>query len=54
MVTRRVPVFFGAQTECVSCGKEIPDAFTLETLGRYCSPRCYYADGLPRLVDRAA
>lgn len=50
----RPPVFVMAQTECSTCGAEVADALTLETLGRFCSARCLHAAGLPRLLDRAA
>jgi len=40
-------VFLMAQTACLTCGKDVADALTLEELGRYCSPRCYHARGLP-------
>jgi hypothetical protein len=51
---RRIPVFVGAQAECLTCGAEIHDPLTLETLGRYCSPRCLHAQGLPPLFRQGA
>lgn len=45
----RPPVFVMAQTACLTCGAEIADPLTLETLGRFCSQRCYHARGLPVL-----
>lgn len=50
----RIPVFVHAQAECVTCGREIRDALQIETWGRYCSPRCYYARDLPRLIRQGA
>jgi hypothetical protein len=51
---RRIPVFFGAQVECMTCGTEITDPLTLEEWGRFCSPRCHYRQGLPVLSRHAA
>lgn len=50
----RPPLFVRAQAECATCGAEIRDLFILETLGRYCSPRCLHAAGLPQLLHHAA
>lgn len=47
MTGKRPPVFLMAQTACETCGRDIRDPLTLETWGRYCSPRCYHARGLP-------
>lgn len=54
MVTRRLPVFVGAQAECLNCGEEIHDPLAIEAWGRYCSARCYHAAGLPPLYRQAA
>ena len=51
---RRPPVFVMAQTACLTCGADIEDALTLETVGRFCSPRCYHAHGLPVLRRQGA
>jgi hypothetical protein len=54
MPPRRIPVFVGAQAACLTCGAEITDPLTIEAWGRYCSPRCRYAAGLPPLYRQAA
>lgn len=51
---KRPPVFVMAQTACLTCGAEIDDPLTLETAGRFCSPRCYHAHGLPVLRRQGA
>ncbi len=50
----RIPVFVGAQAECLTCGREITDPLSAEEWGRYCSPRCYFARGLPPLLRQGA
>jgi hypothetical protein len=50
----RIPVFVGAQAECLTCGREITDPLTVEEWGRYCSARCHFAAGLPPLQRQAA
>lgn len=51
---KRPPVFLMMQTECVTCGREVHDPLTLETLGRFCSQRCLLARDLPSLLRTAA
>lgn len=51
---RRPPVFLMAQTQCLTCCREIHDPLTLEEWGRFCSPRCYHSHGLPALRRQGA
>lgn len=51
---RRPPVFLMAQTECLTCGREIEDPLRLEEWGRFCSARCYHGHGLPVLRRQGA
>lgn len=50
-LAKRPPVFLMVQTECHVCGRAIEDPLTLETWGRYCSPRCFHARGLPVVFE---
>jgi hypothetical protein len=52
--SRRIPVFVGAQAECLTCGKEIHDPLLVEEWGRYCSARCHFSAGLPTLLRQGA
>lgn len=51
---RGIPVFLMAQTQCMTCGREVFDPLTLEEWGRFCSARCYYGHGLPPLRRQGA
>lgn len=51
---QRIPLFLRVQAECLTCGKEIRDALTLEEWGRHCSARCYFGRGLPPLLRQGA